>query len=138
MDKKRKFLPFSTFNQDEIVSKLKTKNKLLGNVLGKLVFSQLDDEPLAKPDYFHNINDLWSDFTAFFYTKGLREKMAKGPFFKEALEKMWKRNPNKFCKAGQSTEECHNDKWVDTLASVMYHTEGSDKSWMPTKEDFGK
>ena len=102
------------------------------------MFSQIDEEPLAQPDYFHNLNDLWSDFTAFFYTQGLREKMSKGAFFKAALEKMWKRNPDKFCKADQTTEECTNDKLVNTLASVMYHTESGDKSWMPTKEDFGK
>lgn len=120
------------------MSKLKSKNKLLGNVLGKLVFSQVDGEPLPKPDYLHNTNDLWSDFTAFFYTQGLREKMEKGQFFKAALEKFWKRNPNKFCSEGQTTEECQTDTLVDMLASVMYNTESSDKSWMPTKEDFGK
>ena len=110
------------------MSKLKTKNKLLHSVLGKLISSKNDKEVLPKPAYLQNTKDLWNEFFAMFSKQGLGEKMSKGSFFKAALEKMWKRNPNKFCKEGQTTEECQADTLVDMLSSVMYNKDNGVKN----------
>jgi hypothetical protein len=91
---------------------LKTRDKLLGHVFGKLVFAKIDNYVVPQEVIFGPVRQLMGDLADDFYMKA--RKMPIDKFWKDFLLQHWHMKEKR-------TDQDDIDEIVDQLASFFYH-----------------
>ena len=89
------------------------KENILGHVIGKLTFAQIDDEIISQEFLLDPLTMLIKDLNDEFYMKA--RKMPIDKFWKEFLKNNWMK------KEKVSTESEELQEMANILASVFYH-----------------
>ena len=98
-----------------MVNTFKTRDKLLGHVMGKLVVSKLDNEIIEQKILLGSITALMRDLSDDFYEKA--RKMPIDKFWKEFMKPQWK-----ILHEDIMSQEAETNQFVDILTSYYYHT----------------
>ena len=100
--------------QEVMMNTFKTRDKLLGHVMGKLVVSNLDNEIIEQKLLLGSITSLMRDLSDDFYEKA--RTMPIDRFWKEFLKPNWALLHQEI-----SADE-ETNQFVDILASFYFHT----------------
>lgn len=94
-----------------MMENIKSRDRLIGHVMGKLVFANIDDQVLEHKLLMGEVSSLLRQLNDEFYEKA--RKMPIDKFWKEFLKPRWN--------ASKNSEANPNQDMVDILASFFYH-----------------